>query len=133
MVLSVFLSLKAIMEELFLLGNEACALGAMDAGLSFAYGYPGTPSTEVMNVFLSASEGEAEITARWCTNEKTAFEAALGVSFIGKRSLVVMKHVGLNVAADAFINASLQKINGGIVLVAADDTGTCKSTGGWCG
>ena len=114
------------MEELFLLGNESCALGALDAGISHAYGYPGTPSTEIMN-YIGSGKYRTSAAASWCTNEKTAFEAAVGASYIGKRSLVVMKHVGLNVAADAFVNAVLQEINGGLVIVAADDPGMHSS------
>ena len=115
------------MAKLFLLGNEACALGAIDAGCTFAFGYPGTPSTEIMEYLLRYREDHPDITARWCTNEKTAFEGAMGVSYAGRRALVVMKHVGLNVAADAFINAVLQKINGGLVVVVADDPGMHSS------
>lgn len=114
------------MEDLFLLGNEACALGALDAGVSFAYGYPGTPSTEVMS-YLQEKQTGTGVVARWCANEKTAFEAAMGVSYFGKRALVTMKHVGLNVAADAFVNSALQEINGGLVVIAADDPGMHSS------
>lgn len=105
-----------------LLGDEAVALGAINAGLSGVYAYPGTPSTEITEFIqkdpLALSRG---IHSRWCTNEKTAMEAALGMSYAGKRALVCMKHVGMNVCADAFINAAMTGVGGGLVVVAADD------------
>ena len=110
-----------------LLGDEAIAQGAIDAGLSGVYAYPGTPSTEITEyIQLSekrkAKEGnEAKIFCRWATNEKTAMEGALGMSYMGKRALVCMKHVGMNVCADAFMNAAITGVNGGLVVLAADD------------
>ncbi len=105
-----------------LLGNEAIAQGAMDAGISGAYGYPGTPSTEIIEYIEKQKETkEGRIVAHWATNEKVAMEEALGMSFAGKRSIVTMKQVGLNVAADAFINMAISGINGGLVVVVADD------------
>ncbi len=105
-----------------LLGNEAIAQGAMDAGISGAYGYPGTPSTEIIEYIEKQKETkEGRIVAHWATNEKVAMEEALGMSFAGKRSIVTMKHVGLNVAADAFINMAISGINGGLVVIVADD------------
>jgi indolepyruvate ferredoxin oxidoreductase alpha subunit len=112
---------------LFLLGDEAVALASIHAGLSAAYGYPGTPSTEIMEWLIDRYEKEGGVPARWCANEKTALEGALGVSFAGKRSLVTMKHVGLNVAADPYINSALLGINGGLVLAVADDPGMHSS------
>ena len=106
------------MEKRLLLGDEAIALGAIHAGLSGVYAYPGTPSTEITE-FIQANA--KEIRSRWCTNEKTAMEAALGMSFAGKRALVCMKHVGMNVCADAFVNSAITGVNGGIVVLAADD------------
>ena len=105
-----------------LLGDEAIAQGAIDAGISGVYAYPGTPSTEITE-FIQASKVaiERNIHRRWCTNEKTAMEAALGMSFMGKRALVCMKHVGLNVCADPFVNAGMTGTNGGIVVLVADD------------
>ena len=92
-----------------LLGDEALALGALHAGLSGVYAYPGTPSTEITEFIqehpLTAERG---IHCTWSANEKTAMEAALGMSFAGRRALVCMKHVGMNVAADAFVNWSLR-------------------------
>lgn len=105
-----------------LLGDEAFALGAINAGLSGAYAYPGTPSTEILEFIQSDPVArERKIHSHWSTNEKTAMEEALGMSFCGKRSIVSMKHVGLNVAADPFINSSMTGANGGLLVVAADD------------
>ena len=131
-----------------LLGDEAIALGAIDAGLSGVYAYPGTPSTEITEyiqlvesrkqkvescssrsgcaagvtpVSVGCAAGSEPIQCRWATNEKTAMEAALGMSYMGKRALVCMKHVGMNVCADAFMNAAITGVNGGLVVVAADD------------
>jgi len=116
------------MSEILVLGDEALALGAIDAGLAIAYGYPGTPSTEILEYIQRyTKKNESEIIARWCTNEKTAYEGAVGVSYAGKKSLVTMKHVGLNVAADAFMNSALIEINGGLVLAVADDPGMHSS------
>ena len=110
------------MERFFLLGDEAIALAALDAGISGMYAYPGTPSTEIMEYIQGSPEAVARNVVReWSANEKTAMEAALGMSYAGKRALVAMKHVGLNVAADSFINAAITGINGGLVVVAADD------------
>ena len=110
------------MEKLLLLGDEAIAQAALDAGISGVYAYPGTPSTEITEYIQAASKTQSEgIHSAWCVNEKTAMEAALGMSFAGKRSLVCMKHVGVNVAADAFMNAALTGVVGGLVFVAADD------------
>jgi indolepyruvate ferredoxin oxidoreductase alpha subunit len=113
-------------EQLAVLGDEAVALGAIHAGISVAYGYPGTPSTEILEYLIAGYEKGGPI-ARWCSNEKTAVEAALGVSFAGRRSLVTMKHVGLNVASDAFINAALLGIKGALVIAVADDPGMHSS------
>ncbi|GHU65516.1 indolepyruvate oxidoreductase subunit IorA [Spirochaetia bacterium] len=115
-------------ETQALLGDEAVALGAIHAGLSAAYGYPGTPSTEILEYLIEKSS-KGGFKAAWCTNEKTAMEAALGTSFAGKRAIVTMKHVGLNVAADPFINGALLGINGGLVVAVADDPGMHSSQG----
>ena len=107
-----------MIERKLLLGDEAIALGAIHAGISGVYAYPGTPSTEITEYI----QGNApEVRSRWCTNEKTAMEAALGMSYAGKRALVCMKHVGMNVAADAFVNSGITGVNGGLVVLAADD------------
>ena len=105
-----------------LLGDEAIALGALHAGLSGVYAYPGTPSTKITEFIQGdALARERGVRSRWCTNEKTAMEAALGMSYAGKRALVCMKHVGMNVCADAFVNAGITGVKGGLVVVAADD------------
>ena len=105
-----------------LLGDEAIALGAVHAGIGGVYAYPGTPSTEITEFIQGdALATERGVHSRWCTNEKTAMEAALGMSYAGKRALVCMKHVGMNVAADAFVNSAITGVHGGIVVVAADD------------
>ena len=110
------------MEQLLLLGDEALAQGAVDAGLSGMYAYPGTPSTEIMEYIQSSGPAaQRNIHREWSSNEKTATEAALGMSYAGKRSMVAMKHVGLNVAADTFINSAVTGVNGGMVIVSADD------------
>ena len=110
------------MEKRLLLGDEAIALGAIHAGLSGVYAYPGTPSTEITEfIQTDPTAKERGIHSRWCTNEKTAMEAALGMSYAGKRALVCMKHVGMNVCADAFINSAITGVNGGLIVLAADD------------
>ncbi len=110
------------MEKILLLGDEAIAQGAIDAGLSGIYAYPGTPSTEIMEYVLGSKEAQQRnVRSGWAANEKTAMEAALGMSYAGKRAMVCMKHVGLNVAADAFINSAITGANGGLIVVAADD------------
>lgn len=110
------------MEKKLLLGDEAIALGAINAGLSGVYAYPGTPSTEITEYIQgNALAKERGIHSRWCTNEKTAMEAALGMSYCGKRALVCMKHVGMNVCADAFVNSAITGVHGGLVVLAADD------------
>ncbi|QQO08334.1 thiamine pyrophosphate-dependent enzyme [Breznakiella homolactica] len=114
------------MKELALLGDEAVALGALHAGVSASYGYPGTPSTEILESLIAEYEKGGPLAA-WCTNEKTALEAALGVSYTGRRTMVTMKHVGLNVASDPFMNGALLGIKGGLVLAVADDPGMHSS------
>lgn len=105
-----------------LLGDEAIALGAINAGISGVYAYPGTPSTEITECIQSLPiTKERGIHCRWCANEKTAMEAALGVSYVGQRAIVCMKHVGMNVAADAFVNSAMTGANGGVIVIAADD------------
>jgi indolepyruvate ferredoxin oxidoreductase alpha subunit len=110
-----------------LLGDESVALGAVHAGISAAYAYPGTPSTEITEYLLAHRRREGRPHVAWCANEKTAYEEALGVSFAGRRALVSMKHVGLNVAADPFVNSALVAPHGGLVLAVADDPGMHSS------
>ena len=110
------------MEKQLFLGDEAIAQAAIDAGISGVYAYPGTPSTEITEYIQgSAVAKERGIHCRWSANEKTAMEAALGMSYAGKRALCCMKHVGLNVAADCFMNAAMSGINGGMIIITADD------------
>lgn len=109
------------MNHLLLLGDEAIAQAAMDGGISGVYAYPGTPSTEITEYIQKHGSHYGILHHDWSANEKTAYESALGMSYAGRRALVCMKHVGLNVAADAFINSAITGVNGGLVLVAADD------------
>lgn len=104
-------------------GNEAVALGAKDAGATIGVGYPGTPSTETLEAFAK----HEEVYAEWCTNEKVALEVAIGASAGGARSLVTMKHVGVNVAADPLFTAAYTGVTGGLVILAADDPGMHSS------
>lgn len=109
-------------NKLLLLGDEAIAQAAIDAGVSGAYAYPGTPSSEILEYLIDSKEAKQKgIVAQWTANEKTAVEAAIGTSYVGKRTIVAMKHVGLNVATDAFINSALTGANGGMIVVTADD------------
>jgi indolepyruvate ferredoxin oxidoreductase alpha subunit len=115
------------MKKEILLGDEAIGLGAIHAGLSGVYGYPGTPSTEIFEFIEQRTRKAGDVHAFWSTNEKVAYEEALGMSWAGKRALVTMKHVGLNVAADAFMNSAVTGTNGGLVLAVADDPGMHSS------
>src|SRR6056297_3963583 len=110
------------MDKLLLLGDEAIAQGAMDGGMSGIYAYPGTPSTEITE-YVQASKyaQQQQIHREWSANEKTAMEAALGMAYAGKRAMVCMKHVGLNVAADPFMNSAITGVNGGLIITVADD------------
>ncbi len=115
------------MSSEVLLGDEAIGLGAIHAGLSGVYAYPGTPSTEIFEFVERRTQGSGDVHAFWSTNEKVAYEEALGMCWAGKRALVCMKHVGLNVAADAFMNSAVTGTNGGLVLAVADDPGMHSS------
>ncbi|MFO7732841.1 MAG: thiamine pyrophosphate-dependent enzyme [Candidatus Aminicenantes bacterium] len=115
------------MGRQILLGDEAVALGAVHAGLSAGYSYPGTPASEIMEFLVRLAAERKDFTAAWSVNEKVAYEEALGVSFAGKRALVSFKHVGLNVAADPFMNSALTGANGGLVVASADDPGMHSS------
>lgn len=104
------------------------AHGAVHAGLGFACGYPGTPSTEVLETLASLGAGShAALQAQWCINEKVALETGIGAALAGKRTLVTMKHVGLNVAADPFMTLTLTGVNAGLVVLSADDPGMHSS------
>jgi len=109
--------------KVVLSGNEAVARGAWLFGVRFAAAYPGTPSTEILEALLRCPDVEA----RWCVNEKVAFDEALGASMGGLRALAAMKHVGLNVAADSLMTASYTGVGGGLVVVSCDDPGMHSS------
>ena len=115
------------MPRRILLGDECVALGAVHAGMTSAYAYPGTPATEILEYLLEHRRKHGRPFAAWCANEKTAMEEALGTCFAGRRALVSMKHVGLNVAADPFVNAALVGMHGGLVVAVADDPGMHSS------
>lgn len=106
-----------------MLGNDAIARGAYEAGVRVASGYPGTPSTEIMQCIAQYDE----IYSEWSVNEKVAMDVAIGASLGGVRTMVVMKHAGLNVASDPFYPISFMGINGGLVLVCSDDVGAVSS------
>lgn len=107
-----------------LTGNEAIARGAWEAGVRFASAYPGTPSTEILeNVALY----KGDILAEWATNEKVALETVIGASYAGARALASMKHVGLNVAADPLFTNAYTGVNGGLVIISADEPGMHSS------
>lgn len=110
-------------EKKLMLGNQAVARGAYEAGVKVATAYPGTPSTEITEEIAKYNE----IYAEWAPNEKVALEVAIGSSFAGVRSLCTMKHVGVNVAADPLFTASYTGVNGGLVLAVADDPGMHSS------
>jgi indolepyruvate ferredoxin oxidoreductase alpha subunit len=107
-----------------LTGNEAIARGAWEAGVRFASAYPGTPSTEILENIASYKE---DILAEWATNEKVALETVVGASYAGARSMASMKHVGLNVAADPLFTAAYTGVNGGLVVITADEPGMHSS------
>ena len=104
-------------------GNEAIARGAFEAGVRVAVGYPGTPSTEILETIAR----DHDIYAQWSPNEKVAFEVGIGASIAGARTIVTMKQVGVNVAADPFFTFAYTGVNGGFVLVSADDPGVHSS------
>ena len=107
---------------MLLSGDEAVALAAFDAGVLLGTGYPGTPSTEILEAFGSLG-GKAQ----WAPNEKVALEVGLGAAFGGARALVTMKHVGVNVAADVLFTATYTGVSGGLLLISADDPGMASS------
>ncbi len=111
------------MEKKILLGNEAIARGAYEAGVKVSAAYPGTPSTEISETIVKYDE----IYCEWSPNEKVAMEVAIGASISGVRAMASMKHVGVNVASDPLYTASYIGANGGLVLVAADDPGLNSS------
>lgn len=108
-----------------LMGNEAIGLGAIHAGVNFVSGYPGTPSTEVLETVAKNNDGSIHV--EWSTNEKAALEAAAGAAYAGARAMVTMKQVGLNVASDPLMTLSYIGVEGGLVIVVADDPGPISS------
>lgn len=118
------------MTHQLLLGDEAAAQAAIDAGIGGAFSYPGTPATEIFE-YIEAHAHRAgrasRLSALWSANEKVAYEEALGMSYAGRRALVSMKHVGLNVAADPFMSSAITGVNAGLVLIVADDPGMHSS------
>jgi indolepyruvate ferredoxin oxidoreductase alpha subunit len=110
-------------SRVLLSGNEAVARGAVEAGVLVATGYPGTPSTEI----LESIADRDDIDVRWATNEKVALDVALGASLGGVRALATMKHVGLNVASDTFMTTAYTGVGAGLVIVTADDPGMHSS------
>ncbi|MCX7913417.1 MAG: thiamine pyrophosphate-dependent enzyme [Thermodesulfovibrionales bacterium] len=106
-----------------LLGDDAIGRGAIEAGISYASSYPGTPATQILEYIARNFDGKAE----WAINEKVALETAIGVSYTGRRALCSMKHVGLNVASDALMTAAYLGVRGGVVIVVADDPGAFSS------
>lgn len=115
------------MKTELLLGDEAVGLAAIHAGIAGAFSYPGTPATEIFEFIAGRTRDNDAVSARWSANEKVAYEEALGMSYAGKRAVVSMKHVGLNVAADPFVSSGLTGVNGGLVVVVADDPGMHSS------
>lgn len=116
------MSLSSQCTRRFLSGDESVALAAFDAGVRLGTGYPGTPSTEILEAF-DALGGKAQ----WAPNEKVALEVGIGAAFAGARALVTMKHVGLNVAADPLFTVSYTGVTGALVIVSADDPGMASS------
>ncbi len=117
--------MNEVCEARPMIGNEAIARGAWEAGVKVAAAYPGTPSTEILEYLGSYPSGDLH--AQWSTNEKVACDVAIGASFEGVRALTAMKHVGLNVASDALLSQSYIGVNGGLVLVVCDDPGIHSS------
>ena len=114
-----------IMHKEFLMGNAAIALGAVAAGVNVVAGYPGTPSTEVLETI--AKHRPDDVYVEWSVNEKAAMELAAGASYAGARSMVTMKQVGLNVASDPLMSLEYVGIKGGMVILVADDPGPISS------
>ena len=117
--------MNEVCEARPMIGNEAIARGAWEAGVKVAAAYPGTPSTEILE-YMGSYPSE-DLHAQWSTNEKVACDVAIGASFEGVRAMTAMKHVGLNVASDALLSQSYIGVNGGLVLVVCDDPGIHSS------
>ena len=111
-----------------LMGNEAIGQGLIEAGCQIAAAYPGTPSTEILQAVIDSQDRAVEpLHVEWSVNEKIAFEVALAGSYSGKRSVAVMKQVGLNVAADPFMRTAYLGVKGGMLTIVADDPGPHSS------
>ncbi|MDZ8120397.1 thiamine pyrophosphate-dependent enzyme [Pontiella agarivorans] len=110
-------------ERKLMSGNEAVALGTKHAGCALGVGYPGTPSTEILENYAKLEDCKAQ----WAPNEKVALEVGIGVAFAGTRTIITMKHVGLNVAADPLFTVAYTGVTGGMVLAVADDPGMASS------
>jgi indolepyruvate ferredoxin oxidoreductase alpha subunit len=111
-----------------LLGNAAMGRGLLEAGCQLVMAYPGTPSSEILPAYVEfAKQEEIDVYAEWSANEKVAFEEALAASYTGKRTAVIMKQVGLNVAADAMMSSAYTGVKGGFVIISADDPGPHSS------
>lgn len=113
------------MKKEYVMGNGATALGALAAGVNLAAGYPGTPSSEIIETLAKYSKGDVHL--EWSVNEKAAMEVACAAAYSGARSMVTMKQMGLNVAADPFMSAAYVGVKGGMVVVSADDPGPISS------
>lgn len=111
--------------KILAMGNEAIALGAIRAGVRMAAGYPGTPSTEILETIAKHNDGSIHV--EWSVNEKAAMEAGAGAAYAGARTLVTMKQVGLNVASDPLMSLAYMGVKGGMVIVSADDPGPISS------
>ena len=113
------------LSKTFLMGNAAIAMGALHAGVNLVAGYPGTPSTEILETVAKCNDGSVYV--EWSVNEKAALEVAVGASYAGARTLVTMKQVGLNVASDPLMSLAYVGVKGGMVIVSADDPGPISS------
>ncbi|MBO4477848.1 MAG: indolepyruvate ferredoxin oxidoreductase subunit alpha, partial [Lachnospiraceae bacterium] len=114
------------MKKEYVMGNQAIALGAIAAGVNVVCGYPGTPSSEIIET-IAKHNREKAIHVEWSINEKAAMELAAGASYAGARALVTMKMMGLNVASDALMSLAYVGVEGGVVVVSADDPGPISS------
>lgn len=112
-------------KKILLMGNEAIAFGAIRAGVRMAAGYPGTPSTEILETIAKYNNGRIHV--EWSVNEKAAMEVGAGAAYAGARTLVTMKQVGLNVASDPLMSLAYMGVKGGMVIVSADDPGPISS------
>ena len=113
------------MKKDYLMGNGAIALGALAAGINLVSGYPGTPSSEILETVSKYKQGDVHV--EWSVNEKAALELAASASYAGARTLVTMKQVGLNVASDPLMSLAYVGVKGGMVIVSADDPGPISS------